>query len=162
MASTTERDSYELALIKRAIELDKPMLCICRGIQVLNVALGGTLNQHLADDQDPTAFIGSSNGVSKLPGPATRFRTSVDGLLRQLTGSRGRWKSIHLHHQGLGSDRRRVARRSVSDDGVVESVFGSGCGFALGVQWHPEMMFQTVPQQNALFDAFVEWRLPRN
>jgi putative glutamine amidotransferase len=139
-----DRDSAELALLRGALERELPVLAICRGSQVLNVALGGDLVQHVPDvvggdhhKQLPGVF--SDHDVALEPG------TRVHSLL----GDRAAIKSHH--HQGIGrvGEGLRVAARA--DDGTVEAVEDPGRRFALGVLWHPE-----EGEDAALFDALVE------
>ena len=126
-----DRDSGELALLKAALERDLPVLAVCRGSQVLNVALGGDLVQHLpevvgSDRHKETPGVFAEHDVELRPG------TRLEALL----GDRAPVKSHH--HQGfgrLGSGLREAAR---ADDGTVEAVEQPGRRFAVGVLWHPE------------------------
>ncbi|MGC9221037.1 MAG: gamma-glutamyl-gamma-aminobutyrate hydrolase family protein [Solirubrobacteraceae bacterium] len=131
-----ERDEFELALITRAIERDIPTLAVCRGMQVLNVALGGTLIQHLPDvlDNDEHrrhvgTFDGNDHAVALDPGSlAAQAATS------SLTVAKSH------HHQAidrLGSG-LVITGRSALDD-LPEAVEMPGKAFVLGVQWHPEV-----------------------
>ena len=138
------RDRAELALLTGAFERDLPVLAICRGSQVLNVALGGDLEQHIPDllgheehKQTPGAF--SDHPVEVLPG--TR--------LHEIVGADSDIKSHH--HQGfrkLGTGLREAAR---APDGTVEAVEDPSRRFALGVLWHPE-----AGEDRRLFEALVE------
>jgi putative glutamine amidotransferase len=126
-----ERDRAEIALVRTALERDLPVLAICRGSQVLNVALGGDLEQHVPElvghdghKEIPGTF--SEHGVEIAPG------TGLQGLL----GARASVKSHH--HQGygrLGAGLREAAR---AEDGTVEALEDPSRRFALGVLWHPE------------------------
>jgi putative glutamine amidotransferase len=139
-----ERDGAELALLEAALARDMPVLAVCRGSQVLNVALGGDLVQHLPEivgheghKQTPGVF--ADHGVDVLPG--TR--------LRGVIGEHAPVKSHH--HQGygrLGAGLRESAR---ADDGTVEAIEDPSRRFALGVLWHPE-----EGEDTALFRALVE------
>ena len=150
-----ERDTFEIALIRAAAAADKPMLCICRGIQVLNVAFGGSLDQHLADE------TGSDEGHRQYKrgldaaAPGHSVTTTEGGLLRSITGT-GQLPVNSLHHQGLRVIGDGLTVEAITEDGLVESVSVPTCGFALAVQWHPEMMFRTAELQRSLFDAFLE------
>ncbi|HEX6490823.1 MAG TPA: gamma-glutamyl-gamma-aminobutyrate hydrolase family protein [Gaiellaceae bacterium] len=126
-----ERDRAELALLKAALERDLPVLAICRGSQVLNVALGGDLEQHLPDvlgserhKQTPGVF--AEHGVEVLEG--TR--------LGRLLGEHAPVKSHH--HQGFGRLGEGLVESARADDGTVEAVEDPSRRFALGVLWHPE------------------------
>jgi putative glutamine amidotransferase len=138
------RDRAELALLRGALERDMPVLAVCRGSQVLNVALGGDLEQHVPDrvghhehKQVPGTF--SDHPVEVLPG--TR--------LHEVLGGQSDIKSHH--HQGfrtLGTGLREAAR---ARDGTLEAVEDPSRRFALGVLWHPE-----AGEDRRLFEALVE------
>ncbi|KRV50280.1 glutamine amidotransferase [Wenjunlia vitaminophila] len=126
------RDAWELALIDAALDLDLPLLGVCRGMQVLNVALGGTLFQHLPDvvgNEDhggvPGAF--GSHPVDVLPG------TRLDRLMP------GRSAVPTHHHQAVDRVGEGLTVCARAADGTVEAVELDGARFTLGVQWHPEM-----------------------
>ena len=139
-----DRDSAELALLEGALARDMPVLAVCRGSQVLNVARGGELVQHLPEvvgheghKQTPGVF--ADHGVDVLP----------NTKLRDVIGERAPVKSHH--HQGygrLGTGLRESAR---ADDGTVEAIEDPSRRFALGVLWHPE-----EGDDAALFQALVE------
>jgi putative glutamine amidotransferase len=138
-----ERDSAEIALLQAALERDMPVLAVCRGSQVLNVALGGDLVQHLPDvvgdeKHKHTAGVFADHDVDVLPG------TRVE----QILGDHAPVKSHH--HQGygrLGEGLREAAR---AEDGTVEALEDPSRRFALGVLWHPE-----AGEDFALFEALV-------
>ncbi|MCW0216653.1 MAG: gamma-glutamyl-gamma-aminobutyrate hydrolase family protein [Pseudonocardia sp.] len=126
-----ERDEAELAVLRRALDRDVPVLAVCRGHQLLNVALGGTLHQHVPD------LVGH---VRHSPEPAVYgeidVRTERDTLVRSLVGEDTRVRCHH--HQAvdrLGEGLRVAAR---AEDDVVEAVELAGRRFVVGVQWHPE------------------------
>jgi putative glutamine amidotransferase len=139
-----ERDQAELALLEAALARDMPVLAVCRGSQVLNVALGGDLVQHLPEvvgheRHKHTPGVFADHDVEVLPG------TKLQGLV----GDRAPVKSHH--HQGYGriGDGLREAARA--DDGTVEAIEDPERRFALGVLWHPE-----AGEDAALFEALVE------
>jgi putative glutamine amidotransferase len=143
------RDAFELELARAAIKLDKPMLAICRGIQVVNVALGGTLDQHITGKPGI-----KDHGV---PGGGVPVQHSVrvdpDSDLGRLIGVGEVVSSCH-HHQAiatLGDGLRPVAW---TDDGIVEAVEGPRSMIA--VQWHPEDTAAEDPAQQSLFTALVD------
>lgn len=128
-----ERDCFELALARRASERDMPLLGICRGMQILNVARGGDLDQHLPDRlgdarhrHTPGSF--SDHGVTLQEGSHAA----------RLAGARRVQVKSH-HHQGIDrlGDGVVVSGRSEQDD-VVEAIELPDCSFAVGVLWHPE------------------------
>ena len=148
-----ERDSFELLLAKKAIEQGKAILGICRGMQLLNVALGGTLHQDI--------YIGHSLGEilkhwQEAPEwyPVHDVRISEGSRLHDIYSS-GTLGVNSFHHQAVnepGSGLSIVAR---SSDGIIEAVEGSDDHFITAVQWHPELMWQEDPLHLRLFEAFV-------
>jgi putative glutamine amidotransferase len=135
IGTVPERDAFELALARRAMERDIPFLGICRGMQVMNVARGGTLNQHLPDDyghEDHRRSLGSFE--------------NADHDVRLLGGSlaeRAAGETIHStkshHHQAIDriGDGFEVTGWATIDD-LPETIEDPSRRFALGVQWHPE------------------------
>ncbi len=139
------RDEHEMILIRAALAADLPLLAICRGLQVLNVALGGTLHQHLPD------LITSDE---HRPSPAVFGRTEVklepDSLTARLLGDRS---SVHCyHHQALDAVAPTLTVTARATDGTVEAAEVDGHDFALGVQWHPE----ENPEDLRLFTALID------
>ena len=128
-----ERDRFELALTHRALERDHPVLGICRGMQLLNVACGGTLDQHVPDglgheDHCHTPGTFSDHGVRLEPG----------SLAARAVGADATAVKSH-HHQGLDELGEGLAASGWSaPDGIVEAIEMEGRPHALGVMWHPE------------------------
>jgi putative glutamine amidotransferase len=130
-----ERDRFEVALARRAVERDMPVLGVCRGMQVLNVAFGGTLVQHLPDRfgheghrPTPGSFVGSEHGVRL-----------EEGSLAARAAGEGEPSTLQHHHQGV--DRLGdglVATGWAVGDGLPEALEMPDRRFVLGVQWHPE------------------------
>jgi putative glutamine amidotransferase len=140
-----ERDEYEIAFARTAVERGVPLLGVCRGSQIMNVALGGTLEQHVPDVPGRVAHgDGASHEVDVEPG----------SVLARLAPPKRRVVNS-FHHQAVGklAPTLRVAARSV--DGVVEAVEGPGA-FCLGVQWHPEREGCDEPLGSALFRELVQ------
>ena len=138
-----ERDSAELALLKAALARDLPVLAICRGSQVLNVALGGDLEQHVpdrvdADTHKQTAGVFADHDVEVLGG--TRLASVV--------GDRAAVKSHH--HQGYGALGEGLRESARAPDGTVEALEDPTRRFTLGVLWHPE-----EGEDLALFAALI-------
>ena len=137
-----ERDELELCLVRRLVEEDIPVLGICRGIQVMNVALGGTL---LADIPN--------HRHAKSPALMHQVEWMRDGRLPRLLSDCRRANSTH--HQALdvvASAFKVVAR---AGDGIIEAVELPGARFCVGVQFHPERLLQVAPQFLRLFEALV-------
>ena len=123
------RDSFELALARRALERDMPLLGVCRGMQLLNVAAGGTLVQHLADTDKHrhTPGVFGDHGVRLEPG----------SLAARATGAAESAVKSH-HHQGVERLGEGLEATGWDEDGTVEAIEMPERGFALGVLWHPE------------------------
>lgn len=131
------RDQFELALVRAAFAHDLPVLGICRGLQILDVATGGTLHQHLAD-----AGFGEHRAAPGKLDESTHHAVEVEpaSLLAVAAGAGPEVVNSH-HHQGVDrvGEGGRVVARSLPD-GVVEAIEWPQQRFALGVQWHPEAL----------------------
>jgi putative glutamine amidotransferase len=139
-----ERDRAELALLQAALARDMPVLAICRGSQVLNVAAGGGLVQHLPDD------VGHERH-KHTPGVFADHDVVVDESTR-LGGLLGPHASVKSHHhQGFGRLGAGLRPAAHADDGAVEAVEDPSRRFALGVLWHPE-----AGKDMKLFEALIE------
>jgi putative glutamine amidotransferase len=150
-----ERDRFEIDLFNAAIEQDLPVLCICRGIQVLNVALGGSLIQHI-DDAVAEPLPHRQHEVGIMGTESSHDVTFVEGSLSAEVFEAAALPVNSLHHQSLAAPGERVRIEGVSSDGVIEAVSVPGCRFVLGLQWHPELLFKTMPEQLKPFEALVE------
>ena len=141
------RDEAELALFGAALETGTPVLGICRGMQLMNVALGGTLIQHLPD-------VVGHDGHSPTPGAMGRHAVRVDrsSCLAGIVGT-GRAVVPTHHHQGIDKLGTGLVATAWAEDGTVEAfeLNRAGHPFALGVQWHPE-----AGDEQKLFRALVE------
>ena len=126
-----ERDAAELAVLARALELGRPVLAVCRGLQVLNVALGGTLVQHLPDSVGHT-------GHNPQPGVFGRIDIALDAM-SQVGAALGASVIAQCHHhQAISRLADGLAVTGRAPDGTVEAVELAGHPFVVGVQWHPE------------------------
>ncbi len=153
-----DRDATTLPLLKRAVALGVPLLAICRGMQELNVAFGGTLHtslhrlpgrlDHRSDKSKPD---------DERYGPAHRVRIHEGGPLQEILGGvREIWVNS-LHRQGIDRLAPGLRVEAVAEDGTVEAVSVEGAeNFALGVQWHPEWRVLEDPHSRRLFAAFGE------
>jgi gamma-glutamyl-gamma-aminobutyrate hydrolase PuuD len=143
------RDELEIDLVRRAKQSGIPTLCVCRGMQVLNVALAGTLIQHLPDRVgDDVAHVGAKgkDGLHKVNVEESSHLSRILGTTETTPAS--------SHHQAIDRVAKglRVVARS-PDDGVVEAVEADDHPWLIGVQWHPERSAE--PCQQKLFDDLV-------
>lgn len=132
------RDTFELALIKEAIKQNKPIFAVCRGMQLINVALGGTLYQDLSlypewkvkHGQQPTQLQFATHGI----------QIEKDSILYQLFGEKYRVNSYH--HQAINRLASSLKVTALSSDGIAEAIESADMSHKLlGVQWHPELRF---------------------
>jgi putative glutamine amidotransferase len=155
---TTQRDAFELSLVRRAAEIDMPVLGVCRGMQVLNVAFGGTLLQHLPETfghhehrRVPGSFDEADHDVRLVPGSLAAAAT---GELLHTTKSH--------HHQGVDVvGEGLVVTGTSAIDELVEAIELPDRRFVLGVQWHPEADAHS-PVIGALVAAAAEYRDARS
>jgi len=145
-----DRDAFEIDLLREADRREMPTLCICRGMQVLNVAFGGTLHQDLPATERFMAH-GTPSGADELfhdvklePGSRTAEAAAADVVAC----------SSH-HHQGVDVVGEGLIETGWSEDGLVEALERDR-GWMLGVQWHPEDSAARDAAQQGLFDAFVD------
>ena len=156
------RDRVELLFSRWALADEKPLLGVCRGMQVLNVARGGTLYQDCTD-QYPGAhkhdyFPNDGYARDYL---AHAIRVAPGSRLHDAFGAETADVNS-MHHQGVKTPGAGLAATAFAPDGLVEALEAEGGGFAVGVQWHPEMLIDRHAGTRRLFEAFVEaaaaWR----
>jgi putative glutamine amidotransferase len=145
-APTIDRDAWEDALLRQAITAELPFLAICRGIQMLNVALGGTLHQHLPEVIGSARYSGE-NGVFA----TNHVEFEPTGVVPALLGIE-KLKVNSYHHQGLHDVAPGLTVTATSEGGVIQAVEVDGMPFGVGVQWHPEQ----DPDDRRLFAGLVE------
>ena len=129
----SDRDEWEDALLAAALEHDVPLLAICRGVQLMNVHLGGTLHQHLPDVLGHDRYSGQEGAFSTNHAhvePGTRGEDLLGGTASVAVKT--------YHHQALGDLAPGLAPWATNDDGLVYGVEVPGRAYAIGVQWHPE------------------------
>jgi len=143
-APQARRDAGEMALLEAALDRDMPVLAICRGVQLLNVARGGDLVQHLPEE------IGNDDH-KQVPGEFAMHPVEVKQgtRLASIVGERSDVTSHH--HQGLGRVGEGLVETAWATDGTLEAVEDPDKRFTVGVQWHPE-----AGEDAALFEALVE------
>lgn len=145
------RYTFELQMIHMAMAADLPVLGICGGMQALNVALGGSLLQDI-----PSQVVAPLAHRAK--GPATRhahpIRIMAKSLLNRITG-RLTIRVNSSHHQSVKTPAPGLIASAVATDGVIEAVESPRKRFVLGVQWHPEFLYDRDAIQRKLFAAFI-------
>ena len=145
------RDEVEIALCRMAVARDMPVLGICRGHQVLNVALGGTMYQDLKIQQGTTFEHMVPNPVGGL---VHRVDIAADSPLAELQGAASMMVNSR-HHQAIRDVAAGLRVQAVSPDGVIESVYLPGKRFVWGVQWHPESVWEISPENRKIAEAFL-------
>ena len=147
----TRRDRLEGWLFRRALETDLPVLGICRGIQLMNVLMGGTLYQAL-----PMQLGKEVNHHGHAPYDVPVHGVCVlEGTPLYTLAGQDRLEVNSYHHQGIRALAPGLRPMALADDGLVEAVWAPGHRFVWAVQWHPEFAFRKDPQCAALFGAFA-------
>ena len=144
------RDEFEIPLVRAAIERGMPTLCICRGAQVLNVALGGTLHQHITDPDDVVLAHRNQDGSD---GVLHEVRTQPGCRVMKAMGVE-RAQTFSHHHQAIDKLGAGLVAVGWAEDGLIEAVEMEH-GWVLGVQWHAEATAAADPTQQAVFEALV-------
>jgi putative glutamine amidotransferase len=151
------RDDFEVELVQRALEADVPLLAICRGIQVLNVAQGGSLVQDIPSEVATTI----EHKLAVPPHQPIEFAHQVwvekDSLLARLMAGAGNVEAMEVnsrHHQAVKELGKGLVTTATAPDGVIEAIEDPGRRFCLGVQWHPENFYRTG-EFRALFEGLV-------
>jgi putative glutamine amidotransferase len=149
------RDEFEIDLARRALDANVPLLAICRGSQVLNVAAGGSLVQDIPSGI-ATDLPHSVNTPKDAIAHTVRIAagSALERALGIAVGGAGVCAVNSRHHQSVGTVASRLAVTATAPDGVVEGIELPGGRFCLGVQWHPEN-FWRPGEFSPLFDAFV-------
>lgn len=149
----SDRDALEIALVQRAAAIQMPFLGICRGVQAINVALGGTLYTHIPDQLSGAV---RHDWYPNIPRNHRAHEVTLEPTSR-LAGILGatHLQVNSLHHQGLEQLGQGLIAVGRAPDGLVEAVELSGHAFGIGVQWHPEWL-QDDPAMRSLIRAFIE------
>lgn len=144
------RDEFELTLLRAALEAQKPLFCIGRGMQLLNIAFGGTLTQSIRFHQeyqhaDPLHRATATHPVELDPESLLSWLLDSDTLAVN-----------SLHHQAVDEPGEDLLISAYSPEGFPEALEIPGYPFCLAVQWHPEYMARRTPSQQKLFQAFTD------
>ncbi|MFZ5352224.1 MAG: gamma-glutamyl-gamma-aminobutyrate hydrolase family protein [Bacillota bacterium] len=148
-----KRDSFEIKLARKAFAAGVPILGICRGMQLLNVAAGGALYQDIYE-QLGIELKHSGHGQERY-NVIHNVDISVPSKLNDILGV-NRLGVNSYHHQAVRILAEGFAPTAYSEDGLLEAYEVVGSRFLIGVQWHPEMMFMQCSEQRKIFDAFVK------
>ncbi|MFP4456694.1 MAG: gamma-glutamyl-gamma-aminobutyrate hydrolase family protein [Clostridia bacterium] len=143
-------DRFELSITRKAIEKQIPIFGICRGLQLLNVAMGGTLYQDIYSQYDTKI---QHRQMAPRSFTAHSIEIEEDSLLYKLFGKSLRVNTFH--HQALKDVANGLKVVAYAPDGIIEAVEGVGEGFIVGVQWHPEGMWNSEYNYDSLFDEFI-------
>jgi putative glutamine amidotransferase len=150
-----ERDAFEIALLEHALRRSIPIFGICRGMQVLNVALGGTLYQDLPSQMDHMVLLGHRQETPKWQ-PTHEVRVDEDSRIATIMGT-AELKVNSYHHQAVKELASGLVAVASSPDGVIEAVESTEPSkrWMIGVQWHAEAMRDAGPEHRKLFEAHV-------
>lgn len=144
-------DIFQLRLLRAILKTKKPLLAICRGMQVLNVACGGTLLQDIDTSlHAPINHMQLSASRSEI---SHKVLVAKGSILSSITGSSLYTNSFH--HQAVDSLGKGLVPTARTSDSIIEAIELSAHPFALGVQWHPECMYRTSPVMRDLFASFI-------
>jgi len=153
-----ERTSFEAAILKEAMKKDKPVLGICGGMQLMNVALGGTLYQdilkqrpHSLNHEQKETKTKTSHAVTLRPG--TRLYSIMS---KSRSGKPVKIKVNSTHHQAVKEVGEGLTASGTAEDGIVEGVESLAHSFLIGVQWHPEMLAPRFASHRRLFKALID------
>jgi putative glutamine amidotransferase len=149
-----ERDRFELELVRGALDREMPVFGICRGLQLINVALGGTLVLHI--EANPDDRPGGVHRQQEAGMPPDADWHPIDLAAHPVAHCLGDGPAIMVnsfHHQGIRDLAAALIPIGRAPDGLVEAITIDGPGFTLGVQWHPELMFRRDPSHLRGFRA---------
>ena len=147
-----QRSAFELGLAKQALKLDRPILGICGGLQLLNVAMGGSLIQDIATQMPGALTHRQETAATQVSHRVKITRgTHLYKILRT-----GMLKVNSSHHQAPKKLAPGWVVNAVASDGIIEGLESPRHRFAIGVQWHPESLYQKDPASRRLFKAFLK------
>lgn len=148
-----DRDYMEKIVLKRVIKEDKPLLAVCRGFQLLNVVLGGSLYQDIKFDKNngkDNYHVDKKNTFQE----SHKVKITNASLLSDIVN-----KDIlgvnSIHHQGIKTLAPSLKEAAISEDGLIESIYMEDKKFVLGVQWHPELLYTKFDEHYNIFKKFI-------
>ncbi|MFR1039352.1 MAG: gamma-glutamyl-gamma-aminobutyrate hydrolase family protein [Clostridium sp.] len=148
----SSRDKMEAYLFEKALQEDKPVFGICRGVQLMNVLLGGTLYQDLPTEHPSKT---EHHMASPYDRPVHKVTVKEETLLADIIGA-GEHGVNSYHHQAVKDLAPKAEAMAYSEDGLVEAIAVPDKTFIVGVQWHPEFAFEKDPECRAIVQAFVD------
>ena len=151
IVSSPERDQLEALLLSKALEADKPIMGICRGLQFINAFLGGTLWQDLPS-QHPSEIVHRQGKPYGVP----THQVVLNGDLQSLLGKEVLEVNT-LHHQAVKDLGSGLTPMAIAPDGIIEAARLTGNRFVWAMQWHPEYLFRTDKDSLVIFSCFVEY-----
>lgn len=147
-----ERDIFELKLLKKVLEKDKPILGICRGYQLINVYFGGTLHQDINNnnltDLDHVGIMGPKHNICH------KVALTEGSKIHKVFNKKDVMVNSY-HHQAIDKIGDKLIVTGKSEDGIIEAFEHMNHKFVMGVQWHPEMMSEIHKEQLNLFKLFI-------
>lgn len=148
-----DRDDFEMKLYKKAAEKNIPMIGICRGMQIMNVAAGGTVYQDIYSQRPDTNCHSpkSSFGGNEYHSVTINSNSKLYNIFGTTE-----LKTNSYHHQSVKDVADGYEATAFAKDGIIECIESNKLNFAIGVQWHPEAMYTKYPLYNKLFQAFIK------
>lgn len=146
------RDKLEFSFFEKAFRAKKPIMGICRGVQLINVALGGSIYQDI-----PSEIATDILHRQKEAGQLTTHEVGIisDTPLMELIGEE-KMPVNSFHHQSIKALGEGLEVMAFADDGIIEAVYHNGESYIMGYQWHPEKLLDTDPYKKVLFDDFIK------
>lgn len=149
-----DRDTMEELLLQEILDLDKPILAICRGFQLLNSYLGGKLYQDISIEKNNGK--GSIHRQEKpYNKPVHKVKIKEDSLLFEII-KENEIMVNSLHHQAIKEISPSVEEAAISEDGLIEGIYLKNKRFVLGLQWHPELLYKDYECQLSIFKTFID------
>ncbi|HEV8051270.1 MAG TPA: gamma-glutamyl-gamma-aminobutyrate hydrolase family protein [Parachlamydiaceae bacterium] len=152
-ATAPDRDYFELGLIKAVLAQKKPILGICRGLQIINVSLGGTLHQDIASEFANTCVLHRQQSLEHVGCHSVKLS---EGSILQRIFDVDSLITNSFHHQSIKTLGSGLTPTAQTSDGIIEGVEMPQEKFIIGVQWHPECMLKSDPNTIKLFKSFIQ------